>query len=938
MVSYDPEEQEADGAPTRRASRRSSRGRPTPQARGRRTVREGEEDLEEVRSTSRRRSMRGAPMQEEGDKISIEVGSVKALSTKYGIVRGMTWMVILSMLLWWVPVLGPATVGYVGGRKSGGPLRAAVAAIVPLLFVFGAVAVTTSSAENVPLAIRHYVSEGYQAVLGALPFEFPLLSYIFSNLAAVMASGPDALFTVLAFALVGGAVTQMRIHERSVPPITARLPKHRVVQGPARTYEGANEALEMLVARLAAVVDRAERRHGAPGAAAAAADGRSRQRRGWSTPLFSFGRRGVPAAYPELKSTGGKPLALPAAAPAEAESPARQIVSSVLASTAPQARGRAAKQAMRAARPVEIDIPHTIAFADAAGADLSVAPLGGAHVYRPSKLYHIYGGTVNPVARKKLEKRLRRTHTMHAMRRGARALVRPADGLQASQRGDLQEIDDLVDADPGKPRSLESAALSSSMRYDALEHLENASVAPLAPAPATKPKPKHAKAAGPLETDELGGLIAHLGEGGEAVVDTTAVQDLDLGDGPVFDRKGRQRARIAPDTQELPAAPAKKMAGAAAKQVVQGAAAAPAPKRPADSRSDKARFDRWLEHTLQDMPDTPGKSVRARLPAGAADAPAAREARAASKPAGAPAREAAPAPTAATEPPKKRAPPAHASPSRFEVTHGSVEADAEADSDDEEATSTPPGGKAHRTAAQILKEIRQQKKDDAARKEQAEAARQAREAKAAADEIERRIRAKGGSPAGETALDLDDAAARTPTETGASVAAEGVQAVALQASPKARRHRSDDLEAVLTTAEELSGELELTLDPVREEAPTAREAHAAVAELTMLDPEGGAPPAVDGPGAPGGRDEATEEAGPAGSPGASAGDGGRQGRQAADGGAPAVAEPERDVSPDDVVLAGPSTDLLGADPEESELSENDRERIRRRLQEGWNRM
>jgi len=28
-------------------------------------------------------------------------------------------MVGLSLLLWWVPVLGPATVGYIGGRKSG---------------------------------------------------------------------------------------------------------------------------------------------------------------------------------------------------------------------------------------------------------------------------------------------------------------------------------------------------------------------------------------------------------------------------------------------------------------------------------------------------------------------------------------------------------------------------------------------------------------------------------------------------------------------------------------------------------------------------------------------------------------------------------------------------------------------------------------------------
>lgn len=936
VVSYDPQEADADAAPTRRSTRRSSRGRSPAQPRGRRTVREAEGEIEEVKSTSRKRAMRGAPMQEEGDKIAIEVGSVKALSTKYGIVRGMTWMVTLSMLLWWVPVLGPATVGYVGGRKSGGPFRAAVAAMVPLLALFGFVAVTTSSAANVPLTIQHYISEGYQAVLGAIPFEFPLLSYIFSNLAAVMSSGPDVLFTVLAFALVGGAVTQMRIHERSVPPITARLPKHRVVQGPARSYEHANEALEVLVARLAAIVERAERRGAGPGGSSfSPGDGRTHQRRGWSAPFARFGKNGGPEEYPALQAAPSSRKSAREDAPAALDGPSRQVVSAMLATTAPTAKGRVAKQAVRAARPVSLDIPQGIAFTEGPGSDPSIAPLGAAHVYRPSKLYHIYGGTVNPVARKKLEKRLRRTHTLHAMRQGARALVKQPDSLPRSERHLLAEVDDMGADAPEKPRSLESDAIASAAdEYDALEALENASVAPVPKEPPHRPKRKQPKPGRSVDDDELGGLIAHLGEGGEAVVDDSAVREIDFHDGPAFDRKGRQRARIADEPgkgrgEALP--PHSKEAES--KQPEHQESPADARRRREDAAHEKARVDRWLAHTLSEVPGVSGK----------------KQAPMASAPWQAPEPKPKPkvAPEPAAVPPKKpKAEPSRgaSAPARFEVTHGSVEADAEAESQDADQTPALGTGPRKRTAAQILKEIRQQKKDEGARKQQADAARRASEAKAAADEIERRIRESAEDGAGRRSQPTDGG----DGDGDQAVVTAGGQSVALQAAPKPRRHRSDELEAVMTTTEELSGELELTLDPVREEGPTEQEARNAIADLPMLDPEENAPEAREapegGPDVPGAADDArTAHAEASATSAPVEADTMEPSKDAPSQGATPRAEgekePERDVGPDEVVLAGPSTDdTPGFDPEEAELSDNDREKIAKRLKEGWNRL
>jgi len=220
VASFDPDDGDERG-PVRRTTRRSSRGRQRPTPRGRRTIRENEEDLEEVVSTSRRRAMRGADMA--GDRLEIEVGSVQSVRAPLQHRRGASWMVGLSLLLWWVPVLGPATVGYIGGRKSGGPIRAAVASLIPIMAAFFIIATLTSSTLFVPLVIKHFITIGYQAILGALPFDFPIMAYILSNLAAIMNSGPDTLFTVLAFAVVGGQVTRMKIQERSVPPITARF-------------------------------------------------------------------------------------------------------------------------------------------------------------------------------------------------------------------------------------------------------------------------------------------------------------------------------------------------------------------------------------------------------------------------------------------------------------------------------------------------------------------------------------------------------------------------------------------------------------------------------------------------------------------------------------------------------------------------------------------
>ncbi len=57
-------------------------------------------------------------------------------TVKQGSIGGATlWMVGLSVLLFWVPTVGPLIAGFVGGRKAGGIGPAIVAAIIPAILV-----------------------------------------------------------------------------------------------------------------------------------------------------------------------------------------------------------------------------------------------------------------------------------------------------------------------------------------------------------------------------------------------------------------------------------------------------------------------------------------------------------------------------------------------------------------------------------------------------------------------------------------------------------------------------------------------------------------------------------------------------------------------------------------------------------------------------------
>jgi hypothetical protein len=52
-------------------------------------------------------------------------------SGRSSIVGASVWMLVISLLLFWLPFVGPLLGGVVGGRKAGGVGRAILASLVP---------------------------------------------------------------------------------------------------------------------------------------------------------------------------------------------------------------------------------------------------------------------------------------------------------------------------------------------------------------------------------------------------------------------------------------------------------------------------------------------------------------------------------------------------------------------------------------------------------------------------------------------------------------------------------------------------------------------------------------------------------------------------------------------------------------------------------------
>lgn len=75
----------------------------------------------------------------------------------------LVWMFVLSILLFWLPLLGPIIAGFVGGRKAGTLGNAILAALLPGFLISAAFFFFASVLTGLPLF-------GFLAGIGGLAF------------------------------------------------------------------------------------------------------------------------------------------------------------------------------------------------------------------------------------------------------------------------------------------------------------------------------------------------------------------------------------------------------------------------------------------------------------------------------------------------------------------------------------------------------------------------------------------------------------------------------------------------------------------------------------------------------------------------------------------------------------------------------------------------
>lgn len=130
-------------------------------------------------------------------------------------------ILILSFLLWWIQPAGPMIAGYVGGRRAGSPIKAVVAALMPVFAIYVAnVAYAHNVAAHqidVVASLPMVVSDGISSILPFLvPYREFMIAYIkgFAEaLTTTFGMGTNGYLMVVIFAYIGGLIAEQTRRE-----------------------------------------------------------------------------------------------------------------------------------------------------------------------------------------------------------------------------------------------------------------------------------------------------------------------------------------------------------------------------------------------------------------------------------------------------------------------------------------------------------------------------------------------------------------------------------------------------------------------------------------------------------------------------------------------------------------------------------------------------
>ncbi len=139
----------------------------------------------------------------------------------YSIWAASKYILMISLMLYWLPLVGQMIGGFIGGRRAGSPLKAIIAAIIPVALLFGLS--TALQTGFIPIKLQNATVLAYTLVeqaLERLPIASPYISFAttyvgsFINELKTAASLKVGNYLItLAFAYVGGILSDQSRRE-----------------------------------------------------------------------------------------------------------------------------------------------------------------------------------------------------------------------------------------------------------------------------------------------------------------------------------------------------------------------------------------------------------------------------------------------------------------------------------------------------------------------------------------------------------------------------------------------------------------------------------------------------------------------------------------------------------------------------------------------------
>jgi len=145
-----------------------------------------------------------------------EIKKYEDLKVPYSFWSAVKYSTVLTILLWWLPIIGQMVAGFVGGRRAGKPWKGVVAAMVPLIVIFAvSLLIDNGIIPTVILGVDWTPSALLKTLEGMVPIIAPYIDftqlYMTSFIDTIQLSTDvrlDVYIITAAFAYIGGIMAE----------------------------------------------------------------------------------------------------------------------------------------------------------------------------------------------------------------------------------------------------------------------------------------------------------------------------------------------------------------------------------------------------------------------------------------------------------------------------------------------------------------------------------------------------------------------------------------------------------------------------------------------------------------------------------------------------------------------------------------------------------